>query len=72
MPRTALGLIIAGLVAVVCTLTLVLGEATLPGRLPPQAAAMLAAAGGAFLTLGLWLLEDRGRQQLGEARQQLS
>jgi hypothetical protein len=62
MPRTALGLIIAGMVAELATLTLVLGDATLPGRMPPQFAALIAAAGGLLLTAGLWLLEGRGRR----------
>jgi hypothetical protein len=61
MHRLAFGLVLAGLVSILLTVVLVLGEATLPGRLPPYAAALLAAFGGLSLVLGLWLLEPRRR-----------
>jgi len=59
--RIALGLVVLGLLAILLTVVLVLGEATLPGRLPPFAAALLAGAGGLSLVGGLWMLEPRGR-----------
>jgi hypothetical protein len=63
MPRTALGLIIAGMAAELATLILVLGDATLPGRMAPHFAAMIAGGGGLLLTVGLCLLEGRRRPQ---------
>jgi hypothetical protein len=59
MPRFALGLVVVGLSAILLTVLLVLGEATLPGRVPPLAAAALAGLGGVALVGGLWLLEPR-------------
>jgi hypothetical protein len=59
MPRTALGLVVVGLLAILLTVLLVMGDATLPGRVPPLAAALLAGLGGAALVGGLWLLEPR-------------
>jgi hypothetical protein len=64
MPRTALGLVVVGLLAILLTVLLVMGDATLPGRVPPLAAALLAGLGGVALVGGLWLLEPRG----GESR----
>ncbi len=61
MHRLAFGLVLAGLVSILLTVVLVLGEATLPGRMPPFAAALLAGFGGLSLVLGLWLLEPRRR-----------
>ena len=61
MPRTALGLVVVGLLSILLTVLLVMGEATLPGRVPPLAAAMLAGLGGVALVGGLWLLEPRRR-----------
>jgi hypothetical protein len=63
MPRTALGLVVIGLLSILVTLALVMGEATLPGRVPPMAAAMLAGLGGMSLVGGLWLLEPRDSRQ---------
>ena len=63
MPRTALGLVVVGLLSILVTLALVMGEATLPGRVPPMAAAMLAGLGGMSLVGGLWLLEPRDSRQ---------
>ncbi|MGG5818004.1 hypothetical protein [Falsiroseomonas sp. HW251] len=60
MPRLALGLVVVGLLAVLLTVLLVMGEATLPGRLPPLVAALLAGVGGVSLVTGLSLLEPRG------------
>jgi|GEM_PF-1356915 len=64
MPRIAFGLVLAGLVSILLTVLLVMGDATLPGRLPPFAAAMLAGLGGVALVCGLWLLEPRGGSEL--------
>lgn len=61
MHRLGLGLVLLGLVSILLTVLLVLGEATLPGRLPPLAAAGLAGFGGLSLVCGLWLLEPRRR-----------
>ena len=61
MPRIALGLVVVGLLAILLTLVLVLGEATLPGRLPPVLAALLAAFGGLSLVGGLFLIESKDR-----------
>jgi hypothetical protein len=61
MPRIALGLVVVGLLSILLTLVLVMGEATLPGRVPPLAAAALAGFGGLSLVGGLWLLEPRRR-----------
>ncbi|NKE45887.1 hypothetical protein HB662_13935 [Roseomonas frigidaquae] len=63
MPRFALLLVGIGLVAILATVTLVLGDATLPGRVPLIAAAGLAGFGGLSLVVGLWLLEPTGRGQ---------
>jgi hypothetical protein len=57
MPRFALLLVGLGLVAILATVVLVLGDATLPGRVPLMAAAWLAGLGGLSLVVGLWLLE---------------
>jgi uncharacterized membrane protein YqjE len=59
MHRFALALVLLGLVSVLLTVVLVMGDATLPGRLPPFLAAMLAGLGGIALVGGLWLLEPR-------------
>jgi hypothetical protein len=63
MPRLALGLVVLGLVSVLLTVLLVMGEATLPGFVPPFAAALLAGLGGLARVCGLWLLEP-GRGKL--------
>ncbi len=60
MPRLALSFVLLGLMAILTTVLLVMGEATLPGRVPPLAAAALAGLGGVGLVLGLWML-DGGR-----------
>lgn len=59
MPRIALGLVVVGLVSILLTVLLVMGDATLPGGVPPFAAAVLAGLGGLALVCGLWLLEPR-------------
>jgi hypothetical protein len=64
MPRLALSLVLLGLLALLLTVLLVLGEATLPGRVPPMATALLAGFGGVSLVGGLCLLEPRGRAGL--------
>ncbi|WP_237212911.1 hypothetical protein [Falsiroseomonas oryziterrae] len=64
MPRIAFGLVVAGLACILLTVVLVMGDATLPGRLPPFAAALLAGLGGVALVGGLCLLEPRDRQSL--------
>ncbi|HEV7268856.1 MAG TPA: hypothetical protein VGN83_28715 [Falsiroseomonas sp.] len=66
MHRFALSLVLLGLVSVLMTVVLVMGDATLPGRVPPSLAALLAGLGGIALVSGLWLLEPRhrGRQSL--------
>ena len=61
MPRTAIGLVVAGLIAILLTLLLVFGAATLPGGVPPIAAALLAGLGGLAIVAGLFLLESRSR-----------
>lgn len=63
MPRFALLLVCLGLIAILATVTLVLGDATLPGRVPLMAAACLAGFGGLSLVLGLCLLEPGTRRQ---------
>jgi hypothetical protein len=63
MPRFALASVILGLVAILTTVVLVLGDATVPGRVPPLLAAGLAGLGGLFLVLGLWRLELGTRRQ---------
>ncbi|MGG5808756.1 hypothetical protein [Falsiroseomonas sp. CW058] len=57
MPRFALLLVMSGLLAILLTLLLVMGDATLPGRVPPFAAALLAGLGGVLLVGGLFLIE---------------
>ncbi len=59
MPRFALLLVLFGLMAVLLTVLLVMGDATLPGRVPMLAAALLAGLGGVSLVGGLFLLEPR-------------
>jgi hypothetical protein len=59
MPRFALLLVAFGLLAILFTVVLVMGDATLPGRVPPLAAAMLAGSGGLALVGGLCLIEPR-------------
>jgi hypothetical protein len=66
MPRTALGLVFLGLVSILFTVLLVMGDATLPGRVPPLAAALLAGIGGVSLVCGLWLLEPRGQDRAAQ------
>lgn len=61
MPRFALLLVMFGLLAILLTVLLVMGDATLPGRVPPFAAALLAGTGGLALVGGLCMLEPRGR-----------
>lgn len=63
MPRLALGLVVVGLLSVLLTVLLVMGEATLPGRLPPLVAALLAGLGGVSLVTGLSLLETRRAEE---------
>ncbi|WP_270934502.1 hypothetical protein [Falsiroseomonas oryzae] len=60
MHRFALGLVVVGLLAILLTVLLVMGDATLPGGVPPFAAALLAGLGGLSLVGGLALLEPRG------------
>ena len=60
MPRLALMFVTFGLLAILLTVVLVLGDATLPGRVPPLAAALLAGLGGLSLVGGLFLIEPRG------------
>lgn len=63
MPRLAFLLLATGLLAILLTLVLVLGDAMLPGRVSPLFAAMLAGLGGTALVGGLVLVEPgRGRQ----------
>ena len=63
MPRLAFLLLASGLLAILFTLVLVLGEAMLPGRVPPFFAAGLAGGGGLALVAGLIMIEPgRGRQ----------
>ena len=61
MHRIALGFVVLGLLAILITVVLVMGDATLPGRVPPMAAALLAGFGGLSLVGGLWLLDPGGR-----------
>lgn len=62
MPRFALASVLLGLFAILTTVVLVLGDATVPGRVPPLVAAGLAGLGGLFLVLGLWRLEADTRR----------
>jgi hypothetical protein len=71
MHRIALGLVVLGLLAVLLTVALVMGDAMLPGRVPPFAAAVLAALGGLSLVGGLWLLEPGSRDPLRRAEPDL-
>jgi hypothetical protein len=63
MPRTAIGLVAAGLLAILLTVFMVMGDATLPGGVPPVVVAVLAALGGLALVFGVWLIEPRGRDR---------
>ncbi|MFM2148876.1 MAG: hypothetical protein RLZZ187_1182 [Pseudomonadota bacterium] len=63
MHRIALGFVVLGLLAILLTVVLVMGDATLPGRVPPMVAALFAGFGGLSLVGGLWLLEP-GRSGL--------
>ena len=65
MPRTALLLVVLGLCSILLTVVLVMGEATLPGRVPPLVTALLAGLGGLSLVAGLGLIEPRGRRLPG-------
>jgi hypothetical protein len=62
MPRLALLLVFSGLMAILLTLLMVVGDAMLPGRVPPFAAAVLAGLGGLALVGGLFLVEP-GRER---------
>jgi len=62
MPRLAILMVFSGLVAILLTLLIVLGDAMLPGRVPPFAAAMLAGLGGIAIVGGLFLVEP-GRER---------
>ena len=63
MPRIALASIILGLSAILSTVILVLGDASLAGRVPPLLLAGLAGIGGLLLVTGLWRLEPGARRQ---------
>jgi hypothetical protein len=63
MPRLALLLVLSGLLAILGTLLLVMGDAMLPDRVPPFAAAVLAALGGVSLVGGLFLVEPASSRQ---------
>jgi hypothetical protein len=64
MPRLALASVCFGLAAILVTVLIVLGDATLPGRVPPLMVAGLAGLGGLLLVLGLWRLDPgAGRRQ---------
>ncbi|NGM19160.1 hypothetical protein G3576_03975 [Roseomonas stagni] len=63
MPRFALSLVVLGLMAILLTVLLVLGDATLPGRVPPFFAAVLAGLGGVSLVAGLWMLDGAGPEE---------
>jgi uncharacterized membrane protein YqjE len=62
MPRIALSLVVFGLLAILATVVLVLGDANMPGRVPPLLAAGLAGLGGLSLVVGLWRLEPPARR----------
>lgn len=62
MPRFALASVLLGLIAIMTTVVLVLGDATVPGRVPPLLAAGLAGLGGLLLVVGLWRLELGSRR----------
>jgi len=57
MPRLALASIFLGLLAILATVVLVIGDANLSGRVPPLVTAGLAGLGGLLLVLGLWRIE---------------
>lgn len=57
MPRLALFSVFLGLLAILATVVLVLGDANLTGRVPPLLTAGLAGLGGLLLVLGLWRIE---------------
>ncbi len=63
MPRLALFLVFSGLMAILLTLLMVVGDAMLPGRVPPFAAAVLAGLGGLALVGGLFLVEPPRERQ---------
>jgi hypothetical protein len=63
MPRLALFLVFSGLMAILLTLLMVVGDAMLPGRVPPFAAAVLAGLGGLALVGGLFLVEPARERQ---------
>ena len=62
MPRLALASVLLGLTAILATVVLVLGDASLPGRVPPLLVAGLAGVGGLLLVVGLWRLEPGARR----------
>ena len=64
MPRLALGLAGSGLLLNLGLVLLVLGEGVALGRPSNGFAAILAAAGGLLLVLGLFLLEPRREAHL--------
>ncbi len=72
MPRFALTLVVLGLMAVLLTVLLVMGDATLPGRVPPLFAALLAGTGGFALVAGLWMLDGAGAERDRLAAQRLT
>jgi uncharacterized membrane protein YqjE len=59
MPRLALLLVLLGVGAILATVILVLGDASVPGRVPALMVAGLAGFGGLSLVVGLWRLEQR-------------
>jgi len=52
-----------GLLAILLTVVLVMGDATMPARVPPMAVALLAGLGGVSLVGGLFLVEPASRRQ---------
>jgi uncharacterized membrane protein YqjE len=63
MPRLALLLVLLGVGAIFATVILVLGDASVPGRVPALMVAGLAGFGGLSLVVGLWRLEAPARRQ---------
>ena len=68
MNRIALCSVFLGLLAILATVVLVLGDANFSGRVPPLLTAGLAGLGGFLLVIGLWWIEPAAARRQTNSR----